>query len=323
MNRSLVTLALVALLASCTGSKQEDSGVIRMGFTPSESAEKVTANGKVLAELLEKKTGLKFDVFVASDYTALVESMRTNRVQVGWLAPFAFVLAEKTADARVLLKSVRHGAAVTYSAIVVKKDSPYKTIQDLKGKVIAWTDPSSSSGHIIPKSSIIADGIEPDTFFERQIWAGTHESLVLSIMNGQVAAGATYSDNAEGSSGSWTKYEKTMGNDVVPLRALYVTPPMPSDTVSVSAEFATKHADQVEKVKQALLELAGEEAGLTALKNLYGIEGLVVASPEEYEPLRKAAGKIGYEIEDTRKAQAPTATPAAATAPTTEATKTN
>ena len=43
-----------------------------MGFTPSESTEKVSLNGKVLADLLEKKTGLKFKIYVASDYTCLL-----------------------------------------------------------------------------------------------------------------------------------------------------------------------------------------------------------------------------------------------------------
>src|SRR5690606_12164134 len=119
--------------------------------------------------------GKKIEITVASDYAALVEAMKTNQVQIGWLAPFAFVLAEKVAGAKVMLKSVRHGQAAAFSAIIVRDDSPYKTIADLKGKTIAWTDPSSSSGHIMPKAALVADGYVPEEFFGQQTWAGTHE----------------------------------------------------------------------------------------------------------------------------------------------------
>ena len=51
---------------------------------------------------------------------ALVEAMKTNQVQIGWLAPFAFVLAEEKAGAKVLLKSVRHGKPSQYSSIIVR-----------------------------------------------------------------------------------------------------------------------------------------------------------------------------------------------------------
>ncbi len=151
------------VLSACT--KKEDTQTIKMGFTPSESTEKVSLNGKVLADLLEKKTGLKFKIYVASDYTALIEAMKTGQVDVGWLAPFAYVLAETKADARVSLKAVRHGQASQYSAIIVKDSTNWKTIQDVKGKNIAWIDPSSSSGHIVPKSALLAAGINLEGFF--------------------------------------------------------------------------------------------------------------------------------------------------------------
>ena len=267
-----------------------------MGFTPAESTDKVSSNGKVLADLLEKSTGYKFQVYVSSDYTALVEAMKTNQVQIGWLPPFAFVLAEKKAGAKVLLKSVRHGQANQYSAIVVRDDSPMKTLEDLKGKTIAWTDPSSSSGHILPKSVLISKGIEPDAFFKRQTFAGSHETAVLSVMNKTVDAAATFSDTGDGKTGSWTKFAKSFGNKAIALRAVFVTPPMPSDTVSVSKQFAESDPAKVEKIRDAIQALAKTPEGLNALKDLYGIEGLVPATSEEYAPLRDAAEKLGYNM---------------------------
>jgi phosphonate transport system substrate-binding protein len=298
---------LILVLGAC--SKQAENGaVIKMGFTPAESTEKVSSNGQVLAALLEKKVGKKFKIYVANDYTALVESMRTGQVDVGWLAPFAFVLAEKKAGAKVVLKSVRHGQASQYSAIIALESRGYKTIDDLKGKNIAWTDPSSSSGHIAPKAALIAQGIDPDKFFGKQTWAGSHESAVMAVMNNTVDAAATFADNATGSSGSWTKYGQALGAKARKIKAVFVTPPMPSDTVSYSSQFASADPALAEKVKKALIELSLEPEGLQALKNLYGIEGLVPALSAEYEPLRLAAAKLGYTLDSTKNKTAEKAT---------------
>ena len=301
-----VSLCLSLFLGGCTKKPTED--VIKMGFTPAESTEKVNSNGTVLAKLLEKKTGKKFKVYVANDYTALIESMRTGQVDIGWLAPFAFVLAESKADARVALKSVRHGKASQYSAIITKDSSPAKTIQDLKGKNIAWIDPSSSSGHIAPKAALISQGIDPDKFFGKQTWAGSHESAVMAVMNGSVDAAATFSNNAEGSDGSWTKYEALMGAKAIKLRAVFVTPPMPSDTVSFSGMYVDRNPEEAQQMKAALLELSSSPEGKEALKNLYGIEGLVEAKTEEYEPLRAAAAKLGLNL-DLKSSSAATSSP--------------
>ncbi len=291
----LGALGLGLILSACTGKKQ-DGTLIKIGFTPAESTEKVENNGKVLAALLEKQTGLKFQVYVASDYTALIESLRSNQVQVAFLAPFAFVLAEQKANAKVVYKSIRHGKAFTYSAIFVRENSPYKTIQDLKGKNIAWTDPSSATGHILPKSALENINIDTKTFFGKETWAGSHESVVMAVANGAVDAGATFCNDAEGIDGSWKKYEKNLGPNGVKLRALWVTPPMPSDTVTVSKDFSEKDPAIFEKVKAAIMALSKEPAGAEALKNLYAIDGLVEAKAEDFAPLRAAAEKLGYDI---------------------------
>lgn len=297
LSKKLIYSGILSVLAAgCTGSASKDANIIKMGFTPAESTDKVTANGKVLADLLEKATGYKFQIYVASDYTALVEAMKTNQVQIGWLAPFAFVLAEEKAGAKVLLKSVRHGKPSQYSSIIVRDDSPAKKLEDLKGHTIAWTDPSSSSGHILPKSVLISTGIDPDTFFKRQTFAGSHETAVLSVINGTVDSAATFTDDETGATGSWTKYTKNMTGKNIKVRSIFVTPPMPSDTVSVSKKFAEQDPAKVEKVRDAIQGLTKTPEGLAALKELYGIEGLVTATSEEYQPLRQAAQKLGYSL---------------------------
>jgi phosphonate transport system substrate-binding protein len=299
MGRLVVSsLCLFVLLSGVWANAEE---VYTMGFTPAENAETVNTNGKVIADLIFKKTGIKIKTNVATDYTALIESMRGGRTNFGWLAAFGFVLAEKHAGAKVLLKSVRHGQPVFYSAIIVRSDKPYKNIQDLKGKNIAWVDPASASGYIVPKSSLINDGIEPDKFFGRQIFAGGHDTVDLAVLNGTVDAGATFTNDASGKDGSWTQLSTSKPEYKDKLRAVYVSKPIPNDTVATTEKFYAAHKDIVEKVRDAIMHLTDTPEGKKALKDLYRIDGLVPAASEDYEPLRKAASKLNIEIDKKKK----------------------
>jgi phosphonate transport system substrate-binding protein len=275
--------------------------IYTMGFTPAENAETVTTNGKVIADLIFKKTGIKIKTNVATDYTALIESMRGGRTNFGWLAAFGFVLAEKHAGAKVLLKSVRHGKPVFYSAIIVRSDRPYKTIKDLKGKNIAWVDPASASGYIVPKSSLINDGIDPDQFFGKQIFAGGHDTVDLAVLNGTVDAGATFTNDASGIDGSWTQLTMAKPEYKDKFRAVYVSKPIPNDTFSTTDAFYKSHKDVVDKVNDAVLHLADDPEGKKALHDLYRIDGMMKAQSSDFEPLRKAAAKLDIELGKKKK----------------------
>jgi phosphonate transport system substrate-binding protein len=286
--RFLLVILIFSPIVSCTKNAKEKTKVYTMGFNPPENSEVVQLNGDALAELLEKKTGYKFKTFIATDYTALVEALRSKKLDFAWLPPFSYIQAERLAGAEVMLKSVRHGSPYYYSAIIVRSDSPYKTIEDLRGETMAWVDPASSSGHIFPKAGLIEAGIDPDTFFSKQVYAGSHDALLLSILNGTTKAGATFANDAEASGGSWTQLLKNP-EDKTKIRPIFVTKPIPGDTLSTSGSFIKEHPEVVKNVKAALLSFKDDVEGKALLKNLYRIDYLTEATSKDYEPVRVAA----------------------------------
>ncbi|MBK9293017.1 MAG: phosphate/phosphite/phosphonate ABC transporter substrate-binding protein [Oligoflexia bacterium] len=291
----ILTLLLSAfLLTSCF--KKSNETVYTMGFTPAENVDVVTTNGKVISDIVYKKTGVKLKTYVATDYTALIEAMRGGSVQFGWLAPFGYVLAEKRAGAKVLLKSVRHGKPYFYSAIFTRKDKPFKTIQDLKGKSIAWVDPASTSGFIVPKAALINDGIDADKFFGKQIFAGGHDSVVLGVINGSVDAGATFANDEKGVTGAWTQLSNAKPEFKDKIRVIYVTKPIPNDTFSTTEKFYTQNQGLVDKITEVIKTMDSSPEGKQALYNLYRIDSFLKATSEDFAPLKKAAEKLNIEI---------------------------
>ncbi len=283
----LVCLSILFAFAGC--SKREASTELVIGFNPVENVDAVEANGIELAKILKSKTGLDLKTFVASDFGALIEALRAGRIHFAFLPPFSLVQGEKVAGAKILLKAVRKGRAHFFSAIITTKN--FKTIQELKGKTIAWTDPSSASGHIMAKSALMDMGIDPDTFFSKQVFAGAHDALVLSVINKTVDAGATFCDDEKGLTGAWQQFVKDP-EQTKNIHTLLVSKPIPGDTLSTSNKFYLEHRDVVDKVVSVMLELGNSPEGKKVLKDLYHIDSMVPAKSEEYEPIREAARRL-------------------------------
>ena len=267
-----------------------------IGFNPAENSASIESNGKIFADYYKEKTGLPVKTFVSTDYTALIEAMRSGKVDFAFLPPFSLVKAEEMAKAKVLLKAVRKGKAVFYSAIIVRADKPYKTIEDLKGKNIAWVDPASASGFIFPKASLITrKKIDPDTFFHKQIFAGGHDAVVLSVFNGTVDAGATYVNDQKGEDGAWHLFLKDPA-DKKKIRMIYVSDAIPGETLSTTEKFAADHADIVAKTLKLMTEIGKDPVGRAIMVKLYNIEEMIPATSQEYQPVRDAAKTVKIDV---------------------------
>lgn len=288
---ALLTLLNFINFFGCSLSNSNKKPDIVIGFNPAENADVIEAKAEIVAKLIEEKTGYKLKTFVATDFSALVEAMRTGMVHMAFLPPFSLIQAERIAKGKVLLKAVREGQSpYYYSAIITGKS--FNSLQDLKGKTIAWTDPASASGHIIPKSSLMDAGIDPEEFFGKQVFAGGHDALVLSVANGTVDAGATFVNTADGSShGAWHQFIKDPAQ-LKKIKVLHVSKPIPGDTFATTEPFYEKNKQTVDTIVQLLIDLGKTPEGKKVLMDLYRIDHLMPATSAEYEPLREAARRL-------------------------------
>jgi phosphonate transport system substrate-binding protein len=289
MRRLFLMVLLTAIFGIPTSTIAAPSkSTLVMGFNPAENVEVYEQNGKKLAEAFKQKTGIDVKIFIATDYTALIEALRSGLVDIAWLPAFSYVKAEEVAKAVVLLKVVRKGHPYVWGTIITRSDRSYTKVEDLRGRNIAWVDPSSSSGHIVPKAELIRKKqLDPEKHFGKQVFAGSHDAVVLSVLNGTVDAGATLANDAKGTDGLWLRFLKPADREKI--KVVYVSEPIPGDTVTASRNLATKHPDLVEIVTRTLMEMTRTAEGKKILYSLYQIDALVPAKPAEYESLREAA----------------------------------
>ncbi len=138
---------------------------------------------------------MKVQGFVASDYNGVIEAMRASHIEVAYLGPFSYVLGTTIApiEAFATAETAKSGRTYYHSQIITRADSGIKTVADLKGRTFAFVDPSSTSGHLFPKAGLIKMGIDPDTYFGRVLFTGSHDANALAVANKRVDA-ATIAD---------------------------------------------------------------------------------------------------------------------------------
>lgn len=185
------TLASGAALADDWRAKYPE---IVYASIPSENASGVTERYQPFMDYLSKELGVKVTLRIANDYAALIEGQRAGNIHIGYYGPASFaralVTGVKTEAFAIDVNS--DGSKGYYSVFYVKKESPYQKIEDLKGKVIGLVDPNSTSGYNMPLFALDKLGIDPDSFFSKQLVTGSHENAVIALNGGQVDVAANW-----------------------------------------------------------------------------------------------------------------------------------
>jgi len=216
--RLVVILSVLASLTIAVSAQDanEDGwpAVFTFGrFAGDDSAEALT-NAEPIRAYLEEELGIPVLVNVGSSYSAVIAAMAAGQVDAMEVGPFAFVIAEREAGAEPIAvgaseSSLEEGEEAVYnpdilpfyySVFVTTKGSGIRTFADLEGVDFAFVDPASTSGRNAPVVRLIneIDGLEtPGDVDEwlNPIFAGSHPSAMLAIINGDVLAGVTYEGN--------------------------------------------------------------------------------------------------------------------------------
>ena len=167
---------------------------ITFAVVPAENASGVTERWTPFVDYLSKELGVKVTLRVANDYAAVIEGQRAGNIQVAYYGPASFARARLTGvktDAFAIDVN-SDGSKGYYSVFYVLAKSPYQKIEDLKGKNLGLVDPNSTSGNNMPRFKLNAMGVDPETYFSKVVFTGSHENAVLALAQGTVDVAANW-----------------------------------------------------------------------------------------------------------------------------------
>jgi phosphonate transport system substrate-binding protein len=223
MLRALMGASVALTLAVAPAQAEE----INFGIIATETSSNLKTIWEPFLADMAKKTGLEIKGFYASDYAGVIEAMRFNKVQMAWFGNKSAMEAVDRANGEIFAQSVDKGGNPGYwSHIIVHKDSPFKTLDDVlkcdKTLDFGIGDPNSTSGFLVPTTFIFsARNIDPKACF-KTVRNANHEANALAVANKLVHAASNNNENLD-------RLKKTAPDKAAEIRVIWTSPLIPAD----------------------------------------------------------------------------------------------
>ncbi len=292
---NLLRVALVALFVTfaASGCTQPTTGTssqpqtFKIGIVPYESATELKDEYAPFTAYMSKKLGKPVEIFVAQDYSGVCQALSAGQIDLAYLNPLSYALyTDKLKDTpRHLIPismPVIHKSLYYYGAIFVRKDSGINTIADLKGKKMAFSDATSTSGYLYPTEYLNAHGINPKKDFPVIFFAGS-QSVVPSVLNKSTDVGAVF--------------ESALTHGLTPaqqtqLKVLARVGPIANGMIVARGDL---DPSLVKQAAQAYVDVNTDPDGIAALKKL-DVDKYEKPDDSIFNPVRVAAKELGMDI---------------------------
>jgi phosphonate transport system substrate-binding protein len=223
------TVALMALSPSSARAEEKEITELTFGIIPTDTLDNLKQGFEPLAADLGRKMGVKVKTQYGQDYAAVIEAMRFKKVDFAWFGNKSAIEAVDRANAEVFAQLVGlDGAPGYWSLIIVHKDSPYNSIDDIikngKDLVFGNGDPNSTSGNLIPAYYLWAKrGIDPNTLF-KEVLNASHGANNLAVANKQV-------DFATNNTSAQRRFQKSNPELAKNIKIIWQSPLIPNDPI--------------------------------------------------------------------------------------------
>ncbi|MES3038505.1 MAG: phosphate/phosphite/phosphonate ABC transporter substrate-binding protein [Bdellovibrionota bacterium] len=293
-------LPLSLMLSGCFSNKAElgsEKNPVKLFFIPSVDAKVIESNSKAFKEYLEANTPYKFEINIPQSYVAVVEAFGTKRADVAAMTTFSYLLAHDKYGAEALITVLRHGEATYKAMFVAKAGGPIKTVADLNGKKVAFVDPASTSGYILPMKLLKSRNVVP----KETVFAAKHDNVISMVYQGQVDGGAAFytPPGPDGKLDDARRLVLTQYPDVEKKVAIIeLTDAVPNDPVIFRKELPP---EMKTKIVDALLAFVKTPEGAKAFKEIYAVTDLKKATDADYDIVRGMLKELGKDPAELMK----------------------
>lgn len=286
MKRRSHLAALAGIAAAVLGLVQPaqvaaQSRELNIGFISTESSSNLKAAWQPVIEDLQKAVGMTVNTFFAPDYAGVIEAMRFNKVQLAWMGNKSAMEAVDRASGEVFARVVNvDGTQGYWSLMIVHKDSPHKTLDDVlrnrQNLTLGFGDPNSTSGSLVPGFyAFAANKVDPTRDFKRAV-RSNHETNILAVAGRQIDVATVASDGVE-------RMKIKMPEKAAELREVWRSPLIASDPLVWRRDLDADTKARVRAFFEGYGRDAREKANLAKLT----LSGFVASDNLQLTPIRQ------------------------------------
>ncbi len=273
----------VVMSLAFAGAAAQAQQVLRVTAIPDESPTELARKFAPLGQYLESKLGMKVEWTPVTDYAAAVETVVNKKIDLAWFGGFTFVQANVRSGGKIVPLVQREEDEKFRSVFITDAKSGINKLEDLKGHTLSFGSQSSTSGHLMPRSYLLAAKINPDVDLKRVAFSGAHDATIAAVASGKVDAGAL-------NISVWEKFVADKKVDTTQVKVFYTTPAYYDYNWSVHADMPQALQD---KIKAAFLALDPNTPQGKEILGLQRATRFIATKPENYTGIKAAAENAG------------------------------
>ncbi|MBV6657602.1 MAG: phosphonate ABC transporter substrate-binding protein [Devosiaceae bacterium] len=174
---------------------REEVPVFRVGILGGENEADRLRSYACLQDYLGERLNVPVELFPASDYAGVLQGLLSGNLEFAGLGSSGYagiVLQDENAVEPLYTTQQIDGSLGYYSVMYVRADSDIMSLEDMEGNSLAFADPNSTSGYLVPSFELGDQGIDLETYFSETGFGGGHEQAVIAVLQGQYDAGVTW-----------------------------------------------------------------------------------------------------------------------------------
>jgi phosphate/phosphite/phosphonate ABC transporter binding protein len=255
---------------------------LRLLVPPVLARESLERSYAKLDEYLARQLGVPVELVIGESYDDVVAKAAAGDFDVVMLSPYTYARAHEQRPIPCLVQMIGDGSATAAGYIVVRQDSPIRTVADLPGARFGFVDRSSTSGYIYAVKALLDQGIDPKKHLGPIEFLGNHESVLVAVLEGRVDAGATYQ-------GSLAALKRSRDVDPLSFRIIAKTERTPRDILCARADLPEVVRSEIQRL---LMVLTVRDPVGRELLSPMSVNGFQPADDAAYDGVRKVAAEV-------------------------------
>jgi phosphonate transport system substrate-binding protein len=259
-----------------SNDKRGQAGAVRIAVGGMITPKEGFAYYRELLDYIGSELGQPVQYVDATSYEEINNKLESREIEAAFICSGPYVSGHKKFGLELLAAPQAYGKTVYYSYIIVPSESSARSLEDLRGKSFAFSDPLSNTGKLVPEYLLTRKGENSKTFFSKTVFSYSHDKSIIAVADGMV-------DGAAVDSLIWEYLNKIKPELTGKTRILLKSDPyaIPPFVVHPSLDPALK-----EKLRTLLLRAHTKPEGKKILDKMM-TEKFVPISDSAYDSIRE------------------------------------